>query len=288
MTDERKIRARWESIPVAENVVGRLNQDFGGNYAAFFETFDRWLYTRQKHILEALDQFDWRGKRVLEIGLGQGADSEQLIRRGAIWSGVDLTRESVQRVAHRMRLRNLPYRHLAQASALNLPFADAQFDIVYSHGVLHHVPDIKSAQREIRRVLTDQGRLVMMVYARHSLNYHLAIKLIRRLGLGIIYLLPIRVSGIYHAHREFARQTGLWQYLKMKNFIHRSTDGPENPYSKVYDRRTIVEDFPDFEVVRCFKLWMHAPPLPVDNWTSGRLLGWHLWAELKPKHVAVE
>ena len=50
------------------------------------------------HIPECLDRIDWQDKKVLEIGLGQGAESEQLIRRGARWSGLDLTEESVDRV----------------------------------------------------------------------------------------------------------------------------------------------------------------------------------------------
>jgi SAM-dependent methyltransferase len=285
MVDEGKIRSRWEAIPVAENVVGSLKVDFRGDYSTFFDSFDRWLYSQQKHILYALDLFDWRDKNVLEVGLGQGADSEQLIRRGALWSGIDLTWESVERVRQRMKIHNLSYKHIVQGSAVRLPFADAQFDMVYSHGVLHHIPDVKCAQREIRRVLKDDGSLVIMLYARHSLNYHLSIRAIRRLGLILIYALPFHFSGVYREHKQRAREVGLWNYLKMENFIHRSTDGPQNPFSKVYDRKTILEDFQDFEITRLFKLWMHAPPLPVDNWTAGRWLGWHLWAELKPRRL---
>lgn len=33
---------------------------------------------------------------MLEIGLGEGAESERLIRQGARWSGVDLTTEAVE------------------------------------------------------------------------------------------------------------------------------------------------------------------------------------------------
>lgn len=283
LADERKIKARWESIPVAENVFGTLEKDFAGDFDRFFKEFDGWLYSNQSHILRALDQFDWRGKKVLEIGLGQGADSEQLIRRGALWSGIDLTEESTRRVRKRMEIRSLQYGEIVQGSAVQMPFADRQFDVVYSHGVLHHIPAIGDAQREIRRVLKDDGRLVLMVYARHSLNYHLAIRILRRLGLAMICLLPIPVKGIYAQHKELAKQTGLLNYLKMSNFIHRSTDGPYNPYSKVYDRRSLAQDFSEFEIVRCFKLWMHAPPLPVHGLPGESMLGWHLWAELRPR-----
>lgn len=281
MIDELQIRSRWESSPVDEHVVGRLYRD--GAHAAFFDAYDRWRYKSQSHILQALDEFDWKGKRVLEIGLGQGADSEQLIRRGALWSGTDLTWESVQRVKKRFTIRNLPFECLVQSSAVDLPFRDKQFDVVYSHGVLHHIPEIKRAQKEIRRVLASDGRLIVMLYARYSLNYLVCIRWLRRIGLALICLAHIPARGVYGEHKALARQCGLRNYLTMDNFVHRSTDGPNNPYSKVYDRRTIIEDFPAFEIVRTFKLWMHAPPLPV-HWLPGeRFLGWHLWAELKPR-----
>jgi cyclopropane fatty-acyl-phospholipid synthase-like methyltransferase len=36
------------------------------------------------------------GKKVLEIGLGEGAESERLIRQAARWSGVDLIAEALE------------------------------------------------------------------------------------------------------------------------------------------------------------------------------------------------
>jgi SAM-dependent methyltransferase len=282
MIEETQIRHHWESSPVGENIAGTLHRDFGGDHEAFFDAYDRWLYKSQGHILRALDQFDWKGKRVLEIGLGQGSDSEQLIRRGALWSGIDLTSESVKRVRRRLAIRNLPFDYLVEGSAVHLPFRERQFDMVYSHGVLHHVPEIKRAQAEIRRVLVPDGRLVVMLYARNSLNYLVCVRLLRRLGLALICLGNLPARGIYGEHKKLAREIGLRNYLRIENFIHRSTDGPHNPYSKVYDRNAIEEDFPAFEIFRTFKLFMHAPPLPVHGLPGESWLGWHLWAELQP------
>ena len=50
---------------------------------------------------------------------------------------------------------------------------------------------------------------------------------------------------------------GVLEYLKMRNFMHVSTDGPFNPYSKVYGRREITDDFADFEIVETHKEFMH-------------------------------
>ncbi len=227
------------------------------------------------------------GKKVLEIGLGEGAESERLIRQGARWSGVDLTAEAVERVRTRLTLRELPYDELRQGSVLDLPFADDSFDMVFSHGVLHHVPEIKQAQSEIHRVLRPGGELVIMMYARWSLNYLVSIALIRRATLVAAY--PLARAGILSAdpaggmlaaHLATARDKGLARYLRLDEFVHRNTDGPANPYALVYDRRRIERDFPSFRVTRTYRRFMHAPPLPV-HWLPGETFaGWHLWAHL--------
>jgi hypothetical protein len=69
----------------------------------------------------------------------------------------------------------------------------------------------------------------------------------------------------------------------MDNFINVSTDGPFNPYSKVYGRGDVERDLPDFEIVGMHKEFMHAPPLPVSGSLLAGLLGWHLWIEMRPK-----
>src|SRR5262249_36845135 len=199
---------------------------FTADTEAFFARYDAYRYRTEPHILSSLDAIDFRGRKTLEIGLGQGADSEQIIRRGALWSGLDLTPESVARVRQRLATRALPFESLAQGSALRMPFADASFDLVFSHGVLHHVPDIVRAQSEIRRVLKPRGELVVMVYAKWSLNYLLSISLLRRLGLVALYAGNYSGDSVYAQHVRNARALGLWRYLRTKHFIHANTDGP--------------------------------------------------------------
>lgn len=282
---ESQVQEFWQGHPCGELKVGGLDS-YDADVDAFFTQYDAFRFATEGHILKCLDGISLQGKRTLEIGLGQGADSEQLIRRGAVWSGVDLTAESIRRVRLRLTLRNLPFKELKQGSVTKLPFEDKSFDVVYSHGVLHHVPDIHLAQREIRRVLKPGGELVVMLYAKYSLNYLLSIFLLRRLGLVALYYSGYRPGGLYNQHLDNAKKMGLWRYLRMKNFIHKNTDGPLNPYAKVYDRRHVERDFPDFEITRMYRQFMHAPPLPVRRLPLERWLGWHLWVHLRPRPSA--
>lgn len=280
---QNEIQDFWQGHPCGADLVGDMPDESREEYEEFFARYDKYRYSKEPHILKNLDRIDLAGKKILEIGLGQGADAEQIVRRGGIYAGVDLTEESVKRVKMRFSLGDLPYESIQQASALDLPFADNSFDIVFSHGVLHHIPEIHKAQAEIARVLRPDGKLIVMLYAKWSLNYLLSIFCLRRLGLLGMYILGMKGSGIYADHLNNAREVGIGNYLAIKNFINVSTDGPFNPYSKVYGRRDIAADFAAFEIVETHNEFMHAPPLPMGWLPLAGVLGWHLWAELKPK-----
>jgi SAM-dependent methyltransferase len=280
---ENEIKDFWQKHPCGAELVGDLDNEERQAYSDFFDRYDEYRYLTEPHILANLDQINFREKRVLEVGLGQGADSEQIARRDGIFSGVDLTDEAVKRTRMRFAIKDLPYDRIEQASALELPFPDDSFDIVFSHGVLHHIPEVRLAQSEIARVLRPDGRLIAMLYAKWSLNYLLSIFALRRLGLIALYMSGTKPGGIYGDHVENARKMGLGKYLAMDNFINVSTDGPFNPYSKVYGMADVRGDFPDFEIVRADKNFMHAPPLPVGWLPLSGLLGWHLWVEMRPR-----
>jgi SAM-dependent methyltransferase len=285
--DELTVQRFWQDHACGDSQVGGLHKHFRGDYEKFFTDYDVFRYQTERHLPACIGGLNVGGKQLLEIGLGEGSDSELLIRQRARWSGVDLTAESVERVRTRLTLRDLPYEELRQGSVLQLPFADDSFDMVFSHGVLHHVPDIGQAEREIHRVLRPGGELVIMMYARWSLNYLVSIGIIRRAALLAAY--PLARAGIFStrarqgmlvAHLDNARQMGLFRYLQLKNFIHHNTDGPYNPYALVYDRNRIQRSFPSFAMTRTYKRFMHAPPLPVHGLPGESLMGWHLWAHL--------
>lgn len=280
--NESEIQDFWQKHPCGEDFVGGAGK-FEADYETFFENYDKFRYTKEAHILDCLREIDFQGKRTLEIGLGQGADCEQIIKLGADWFGLDLTAESTKRVRLRLNLRKLKFGGITNGSAVEMPFADKSFDIVFSHGVLHHIPDIKTAQSEIHRILKPDGDLIVMLYAKNSLNYRLSIAVIRRLGLLAMYFAKPNANGLVGQHIKNANQKGLWNYLKMENFIHRNTDGALNPYSKVYDLREVEKDFTDFKIVKSYKRFMHAPPIPVGKLPLEGFLGWHLWVHLKPR-----
>ena len=147
--------------------------------SAFYRELDAHRYKVHRRLQSAVGFEKTRGLRVLEIGCGCGSEAERFARYGAHYTPVDLTNAAVSITQERFRLARLNGRFV-QGDAENLPFADASFDLVYSHGVLHHTPDTPRTIREVHRVLAPGGRAVIMLYYRDSFNYHVNLGIVRR------------------------------------------------------------------------------------------------------------
>lgn len=131
------------------------------------EEQDRIRYEFEPEILRFAGFESSAGKRVLEIGVGMGADFLRWVRAGALATGVDLTERAVELTTARLAAEGLQA-DVRVADAENLPFPDGSFDIVYSWGVLHHTPNPAQALAEAQRVLAPGGELRIMLYHRRS------------------------------------------------------------------------------------------------------------------------
>jgi ubiquinone/menaquinone biosynthesis C-methylase UbiE len=110
------------------------------------------------------------GRRVLDVGCGQGIDVANYALAGAQITGVDLTPRHVELARTHLAALGLTA-SIVRGDAESLPFASADFDRVVSNGVLHHTPDFPAALREIRRVLRPGGTATIIVYHQNSLHY---------------------------------------------------------------------------------------------------------------------
>lgn len=109
-----------------------------------------------------------RGLRVLEIGVGLGADHQRFAESGATLYGVDLTERAIEHTRQRLSVYGLQS-NLLVGDAEALDFTDEEFDLVYSWGVLHHSPDTPKAIREVYRVLKNEGGALIMIYNKWSI-----------------------------------------------------------------------------------------------------------------------
>ncbi len=102
--------------------------------------------------------------RLLDAGCGDGINMAGLAERAktAAWNfaitGVDYNPLRVRR-AIRLDI-GLP---AAQSTLYTLPFRDGTFDVILCNHVLEHVPEPEKALRELRRVLRQEGLLIVGV-----------------------------------------------------------------------------------------------------------------------------
>ena len=257
----------------------------------FYELVEQHRYQKEWHIPEAARFSETRNLRVLEIGCGLGTDGAQFAKAGADYTGIDLTEAAVDLARRRFELFSLPGAfRVADAERLDLP--DNSFDVVYSHGVLHHTPDTAAAIKEIHRVLRPGGRAVVMLYHRNSYNYRVNISLMRRAGVHLLRWNPgiafVRLvtgepedSLREHARRFQSDST----YLSSQEFLSQNTDGAGNPLARVYSRNEARELFKDFSKVELRTYFLNKKWIPLlgailPRWLEAKLAsrwGWHLW-----------
>lgn len=106
---------------------------------------------------------DVNGRRVLEVGAGAAQCSRWLQAHGALVVATDLSARMLRRSREidAGRGRAVP---IAQADAMDLPFADGSFDAACSaYGAVPFVADSARVMREVARVLAPGGRWVFSV-----------------------------------------------------------------------------------------------------------------------------
>lgn len=106
-------------------------------------------------------------ERVLDVGSGLGGPSRFLASRyGVRVSGIDLTAEFVHVAELLTRLTGLVDRvDYRWGDALELPFADQSFDVVWSQNAAMNIADRDRLYREMHRVLKAGGRLALQEVA---------------------------------------------------------------------------------------------------------------------------
>jgi SAM-dependent methyltransferase len=281
-----RVREFWQNNPC-----GTKFADAQPGSRVFYEIIEQHRYEKEWHIPEAAGFAQAKGLKVLEIGCGLGTDGAQFAKAGADYTGIDLTQAAVDLARRRFELFNLPGTFRV-ADAERLDFPDNSFDLVYSHGVLHHTPDTAGAVREVHRVLRPGGRAEIMLYHRNSYNYRVNISLLRRVGINLLrWDAGIKVVRLFTGEpedslREHARRLRSERgYLGSQEFLNRNTDGAGNPLARVYSSEEARELFKNFSKVELRIYFFNKRWLPILGPILPRSLesrlasrwGWHLW-----------
>jgi len=106
---------------------------------------------------------DWSKKprRVLDMGCGSGRWDALVAPLVGELIAADASPEALAVAKRNVRAPNLSFR---ECSPDTLPFPDGHFDLIFSLGVLHHLPDTQAAITSLSCKLAPSGRLLLYLY----------------------------------------------------------------------------------------------------------------------------
>lgn len=155
-----------------------LEQHTGQLFGQLWAPFDANLFDQsvalfdRRLVAAGFDKSDLVGRRVLDAGCGGGRNSIAMAKLGAHEVfGIDIGAAGIADA--RQRAAGLDNVSFEVASILDIPFADASFDLVWCAGVMMITADENRALDELTRVLKPGGMLYLLVYADEGMRWPL-------------------------------------------------------------------------------------------------------------------
>ncbi len=148
----------------------------------------RSLHAPEREVEGAIEELVRAGKcdALLDVGTGTGRMLELLARDVRQGVGVDVSPEMLAIARDRLERAGAHHCQVRLADMYRLPFADGGaglgFDTALFHQVLHYCDDPEAAVVEAARVLRPEGRILIVDFAPHELEFLRSELAHRRLG----------------------------------------------------------------------------------------------------------
>lgn len=161
-------KTTWET-----KAVGSQRSNAPPGSMEYFDEIRNYRYGYETPFIPSVfNFFDLKSKRVIEIGVGHGIDAGEMMKFGASYVGLDVTKNHIN-------LAKLYLKHLNNKKSFKAGFefhygdlldfnSKQKFDVAYSFGVLHHISHEKDYLRKIRQILKDDGELRVSFYSKYS------------------------------------------------------------------------------------------------------------------------
>lgn len=146
----------------APNLDPETVKGFGMEWSKFTQT-DLSDSERADIFLQYFSLIDWshRPTRALDMGCGSGRWDVLVAPLVGELIAADASHEALKVARHNVTAPNVAF---VEATPDSLPFPDRHFDLIFSLGVLHHVPDTERAIRSLAAKLAPGGTLLLYLY----------------------------------------------------------------------------------------------------------------------------
>lgn len=158
--------------------------------------FEDSMTQRREYVIDYVRRNLAQGSRILDLGCGAGVIAEDLVRAGMNVTAMDLSSDMVARARDRLRSASADGVLVLRADCERLPFGAGEFDAIVCLGVISFLKSNQPVLSEIRRVLRDDGTLVLAVRNKHPLPRFLDPLLAARRWAGaVLHRLGLRRRG---------------------------------------------------------------------------------------------
>lgn len=135
----------------------------------YFDEVEARKYFVEPHIPAFAEFSKWKGKKVLEIGCGIGTDAVNFARAGADYTGVELSKNTLDIAKTRFDVYKLKGNfYFGNAEELDSFLPVKKYDLIYSFGVIHHTPYPERIIEQVKNYMTEKSEFRLMLYAKNS------------------------------------------------------------------------------------------------------------------------
>ena len=242
----QQARSTWE-----RKAVGGHRATASSGSRAYFDQIRAYRYGYETPFIPRFFDFEGlSGKRVLEIGVGNGIDAVEMLKNGAEYSGIDITLSHLALTKTYTDFVALEVPGNVEAileGDLLETSVSGNYDVIYSFGVLHHIAHESLFLKKISSLLSNQGELRIGVYSKYSFF---------NLWLVVTWLVKNRLKN---------------SLVDWKSHLAEGSDLNEPVVIKIRSKKAVLELLKDsgYEVVRYEKKGFVQGYIPI----IGRFLG---------------
>lgn len=182
-TDEPVVGRDLERLAAVKEERAQAAQSYFREQAAYWDRL-RALHVDEREVEAAMLSAAGPGPfgRLLDIGTGTGRILELFAPRIERGVGVDRSHEMLSFARAKLERGGHSHCQIRHGDLFNMPFEPGSFDLVTIHQVLHYLDDPGAAIAEAARMVSPGGRLLIVDFAPHELEFLREQQAHRRLG----------------------------------------------------------------------------------------------------------
>lgn len=178
-----------------------VGKTFWSRYAGIYDRFMKKDAAAYSQMYEMICR-QVKGKNVLELATGTGLIAENIVKYA---KSVEATDASAEMISEAKKSNTSSKIHFSVQDIFDLPYADKSFPVIIASNVLHIIPDPEKAISEMKRVLDDNGVLILPTFTHADMGAfaHMKAGMMKKAGF------PLTHIWSPSTYIEFLKQNGL-------------------------------------------------------------------------------